>query len=127
MGARNFNFWVFRCYTTNPHERSASNGPASCLPSDHRAPTERPRSKLARQLLGGHSAIACQALVGISGVEYINISNSIDSLVSPYSSQFYPIEENTSVVNLDSRVQGPAGPGWTRKSESTSKDSPVPS
>ncbi len=43
-------------YTTNPHERSASNGQASCLPSDHRAPTKRPPSELARQLLGGRSA-----------------------------------------------------------------------
>ncbi len=27
---------ILSSYTTNPHERSASNGRASCLPSDHR-------------------------------------------------------------------------------------------
>ncbi len=58
-------------YTTNPHERSASNGRASCLPSDHRAPTERPPSELTRQSLGGRSAIARWALVGISGVIFV--------------------------------------------------------
>ena len=55
-------------YTTNPHERSASNG--------HRAPAKRPPSDFARQVLGGCSpsarqttcsAIARRALLGISG------------------------------------------------------------
>ncbi len=73
MGSWNRHFgdlmsWKHTPYTTTPHERSASNGRASCLPSGHRAPTERPPSELARQSLGSRSVVARRALVGISGV-----------------------------------------------------------
>ena len=55
-------------YTTNPHERSVSNGRASCLASAQRAATERLPSKIVRWPLAERSAIARWALVGISGV-----------------------------------------------------------
>ncbi len=76
-------------YTTNPHERSASNGLASCLPSAKRATIERPLSKFARQALGGClasaqqttcSAMARRALVGISGVDMERFQNMNDLL-----------------------------------------------
>ncbi len=55
-------------YTTNPHERLASNGRASCLPSARRATTEQPSSACRAKSLSGRSVV-----VGISGVMHADI------------------------------------------------------
>ena len=54
--------FVLGIYTTNPHECSASNGRASCLPSTRRATTERLASGHWAISLGSHSVSTRQAL-----------------------------------------------------------------